>query len=75
MTRRSSKSKKLRNVNPVRGRTGNVPIQERKINCAKNQSHRAYYKYLMKQIRLKCKFENGASVSDALALFNCSLGG
>ena len=31
MTRHSSKSNKLRNVNPVRGRTGNVTIQKWKI--------------------------------------------
>ena len=35
MTRHSSKPNKLRNVNPVRGRTGNVTIQKWKIYYVK----------------------------------------
>ena len=51
MTRLSSKSNKLRNVNTVTGRTGNVPIRKGKIAMS-NQSSRAYHKFGMKQIRL-----------------------
>ena len=53
MTRHSSKSNKLRNVNTVGGRTGNVPIQKRANLLCQNQSNRAYHKFWMKQIRFK----------------------
>ena len=39
MTRHSSKPNKLRNINPVRGRTGNGENL-----LYQNQSHRAYHK-------------------------------
>ena len=74
MTRHSSKPNKLRNINPVRGRTGNVTIQKWKIYDIK-------IKVIALIINLdetnpfeidKCKSKNGASVSEVLALFNCS---
>ena len=46
ITKHSGKSNKLRNVNPVRGKTRNKEIYYVK-------SHRAYHKFRMKQIRLK----------------------
>ena len=74
MARHSSKSSKLGNT--VRGITGNGPIQKRKI-----------YYIKIKVIALiinfdetnpfeidKCKSRNGASVLEALALFNCNSG-
>ena len=45
MTRYSSKPNKLRNVNPVRGRTGNVTIQNMENLLYQNQSHHAYHKF------------------------------
>ena len=45
MTRHSSKPNKLRNLNPVRGRTGNVTIQKMENLLYQNQSHRAYHKF------------------------------
>ena len=44
MTSHSSKPNKLKNVNPVRGRTGNVTIQNMENLLYENQSHRAYHK-------------------------------
>ena len=40
MNRHSSKPNKLRNVNPIRGRTGNVTIQKWKIYYSKSKSSR-----------------------------------
>ena len=45
MTRHASKPNKLRNVNPVRDRTGNVTIQKMENLLYQNQSHRAYHKF------------------------------
>ena len=45
MTRHSSKPNKLRNINPVRGRTGNVTIQKWKQLLYQNQSHCAYHQF------------------------------
>ena len=72
MTRHFIKSNKLRNVNTVRGRTGNVPIQKRKIYYVKikvialiiNVNETSPFEIE------KCKSVNRASVSEALALFN-----
>ena len=38
MTRHSSKPNKLRNINPVRGRTGNVTIQKWKTTLNDNKN-------------------------------------
>ena len=40
MTRHSSKPNKLRNINPVRGRTGNVTIKNGKFTISKSKSSR-----------------------------------
>ena len=53
MTIHSNKSNKLRNVNTVRGRTGNVPVQIKENLLCQNQSHCAYHKFWMKQTRSK----------------------
>ena len=39
MTRQSSKTKKLRNVNTARGRTGNVPIKKDHLLCQKQRHY------------------------------------
>ena len=66
MTKHSSNPNKLRNVNPVRYRTGNVTIQNWKIYYIK-------IKVITLNINLdetslfeidKCKSKNGASVSE-----------
>ena len=53
MTRHSSQSNKLRNVNTARGRTGNVPVLKKENLLCQNQSYRAYHKFWMKQTGLK----------------------
>ena len=77
MTRQSSKSNKLRNVDTVRRRTGYVHIQKRKKYYVK-------IKVIALIIILdetnpfeidKCISRNKASISEALALFNCNSGG
>ena len=79
MTRHSSKPNKLRNVNPVRDSAVNVTIQKWKIYYIK-------IKIIALIINLdetdpfeidtcKCKSKDGASVSELLALFNCSSDG
>ena len=76
MTRHSSKSNKLKNVNPVRGRTGNVSIQRRIIYYVKIKVISAINLDETNPFEIdKCKTKNEASVSDALALFNCGSGG
>ena len=74
MTRHSSKPNRLRDVNPVRGRTGNVIIQKWKMYDIKIKVNALI-------INLdetnpfeidKCKSKNEASVSEVLALFICS---
>ena len=77
MTRHSSTSNKLRNVNTVRGRTGTSSLEKGKL-LYQNQSHRACHKYLDETNPFeidKCNSRNGASASEALALFYCNSDG
>ena len=53
MTRSYNKLNRLRNVNTVLCRTGNVPIQKKENLQCPNQNDRAFHKFWMKQIRLK----------------------
>ena len=52
MTRHSSKSNKLSNVNAVNGRRGTSPSKIENFTLSK-LSHRSYQRFWMKQIRLK----------------------
>ena len=72
----SSKPNKLRNVYTIRSTARNVTIQKRKIyyvkikvialiiNLRRNKS--------ICNRKIRCKSEKGSSVSEILALFNCS---
>ena len=64
MTGHCSKANKLRNVNTLRGRTGNVPIQKGKIYYVKIKVIALIiYFGLNKPFEIdKCKSQNGASV-------------
>ena len=79
LTRHSSKPNKLRNINPIRGRTGNVTIQKWKIYKKKKKKKSSRLSYILDETNPfeidKCKSKNGASESGLLALFNCSSGG
>ena len=66
MTRHSSKSNKFREVNTVRGRTGNAPVQKRKIYYVKIKVLSLILDETNPFEIDKCKSKNGASVSDAL---------
>ena len=76
-TRHSSKSNKLTNVKPMRGRTGNITIQKGKFIISESKSSRLLF--IMDETNPfeidKCEYKNGALVSDELVLFNCSSSG
>ena len=73
----SSKPNKLRNVYTIRSIARNLTIQKTENLLYQNQRHRAYHK--LEETNPfsieRCRSKKRASVSVALALFNCSSGG